>query len=240
MFVSLPAFADRDIFLVYFLDKNDKLPCEINYLAIMKKIVFFMTVLFAFALASCSQDEPEDPFRRPQTPGSEVSSGLKTMKIEKLYSVVMRRELPYPFPAYVMQLDNGGWYYMLRYRYSRDLKIGDNISFSVFDFCPNEIAKINGCDLGDGSDAGQGEYPEIGDYLVASDPIEATVKEMFAMKIRYSITFYPIDTWFIETEDGNLIFVKKSKLTTGLKSGDRFVYNVYTLFPNEILAIKKL
>ena len=39
---------------------------------------------------------------------------------------------------------------------------------------------------------------------------------------------------------GNLVFVKKSKLTAGLRAGDRFVYNVYTLFPNEILAIKKL
>ena len=162
------------------------------------------------------------------------------MKIEKLYSVVMRRELPYPFSAYVMRLSNGNYYYMLRYRYSQDLKVGDDIRFSVFNFCPNEIAEINGCSLGDGSDADKGDKPKAGDYLVASDPIEATVKSMFAMKIRYSVTFYPIDTWFIETEEGNLVFVKKSKLTAGLRAGDRFVYNVYTLFPNEILAIKKL
>jgi len=205
----------------------------------MKKVLFFMALLFAFALVSCSQDDPEDPFRRPVS-GGQISGGSKTMKIEKLYSVVMRREVPYPFPAYVMRLDNGGYYYMLRYRYSRDLKEGDEVSFSVFEFCPNEIAKINGCDLGDGSDAEQGEHPGIGDYLVASDPIEATVKSVFAMKIRYSVTFYPIDTWFIETEEGSLVFVKKSKLTTTLNPGDRFVYNVYTLFPNEVLAIKKL
>lgn len=199
-----------------------------------------MAVLFAFAFVSCSQDDPEDPFRRPSTPGSSVSGGSKTRKIEKLYSVVMRREVPYPFSAYVMRLDNGSYYYMLRYRYSRDLKVGDEISFSVFDFCPNEIAEINGCDLGDGSDAGQNENPGIGDYLVASDPIEAEVKETFSMKIRYSVTFYPIETRFIETKDGNLVFVKAGKLTTALNPGDRFVYNVYTLFPNEILAIKKL
>lgn len=205
----------------------------------MRKIVFLMAALFSLAFVSCSQDEPEDDFRLPK-PDNVVTDKPKTLKIEKLYSVVMRRELPYPFSAYVMRLDNGNYYYMLRYRYSQDLKVGDDISFSVFKFCPNEIAKINGCDLGDGSDAEQGDNPEIGDYLVASDPIEATVKDMFAMKIRYSITFYPIDTWFIETEDGNLVFVKKSKLTSGLQIGDRFVYNVYTLFPNEILAIKKL
>ena len=29
-------------------------------------------------------------------------------------------------------------------------------------------------------------------------------------------------------------------VTSGLKPGDRIVYNVYTLSPNEVLAIKKL
>lgn len=205
----------------------------------MKKIFLILTAVFAFMLASCSSDEPEGVFP-PIRPDNAVSGSSKTMKIEKLYSVVMRRELPYPFSAYVMRLSNGNYYYMLRYRYSQDLKAGDDIRFSVFNFCPNEIAEINGCSLGDGSDAEKGDKPEAGDYLVASDPIEATVKSMFAMKIRYSVTFYPIDTWFIETEEGNLVFVKKSKLTAGLRAGDRFVYNVYTLFPNEILAIKKL
>ena len=63
---------------------------------------------------------------------------------------------------------------------------------------------------------------------------------MFLMKIRYSLSFLPLDTWFIETTDGNLIFIKKSKLNVNLSTGDRIVYNVYTLFPNEILALKKL
>ena len=49
-----------------------------------------------------------------------------------------------------------------------------------------------------------------------------------------------IDTWFIELDDGGLVYVKKSKLKLELKPGDRIVYNVYTLFPNEVLAIKKL
>ena len=129
---------------------------------------------------------------------------------------------------------------MMRYRYNKDLKVGDKISFSVYSFCPNEIAQINGYDLGDGSEAMGNVSPGAGEYLVASDAIEATVKSTFDMDIRYTITFWPISTKFIETTSGNLVFVKNSKLNVALKPGDRIVYNVYTLFPNEILAIKKL
>jgi len=161
--------------------------------------------------------------------------------VQKLYSIVMRREIPYPFKAYVMQINNGEWFYMLRIRYEQDLHVGDKISFSVFSFCPNEIAKINGVDVGEVTDSPDyNESVDVGQYLVASDPIEATIKQVFLMKIRYSITFWPIDSWFIETTDGNLIYVKKSKVDVALKPGDRFVYSVYTLFPNEVVTLKKL
>ncbi|MCQ2734964.1 MAG: hypothetical protein MJ212_03315 [Alphaproteobacteria bacterium] len=173
-------------------------------------------------------------------PDNSVENDVHTLKITKLYSVVMRRELPYPFQAYVLQVSNGEYFYMMRYRYGHDLRVGDNIQFSVFSFCPNEIAQINGYDLGDGSEAVPNVDPGAGEYLVASDAIEKTVKSTFDMKIRYSITFWPISTKFIETTDGNLLFVKNSKLNVELLPGDRIVYNVYTLFPNEILAIKKL
>ncbi len=76
--------------------------------------------------------------------------------------------------------------------------------------------------------------------LVASDPVEGCVAETFDMQIRYSLTFVPIDTRFIVLEDGKLIYVKKSKLSLELVPGDRIVYNVYALSPNEVLAVKKL
>ena len=60
------------------------------------------------------------------------------------------------------------------------------------------------------------------------------------MQIRYSLTFVPIDTRFIVLEDGKLIYVKKSKLSLELVPGDRIVYNVYALSPNEVLAVKNL
>ena len=64
--------------------------------------------------------------------------------------------------------------------------------------------------------------------------------ETFDMQIRYSLTFVPIDTRFIVLEDGKLIYVKKSKLSLELVPGDRIVYNVYALSPNEVLAVKNL
>ena len=183
---------------------------------------------------------PDDDTPNTPTPNNTVDEDVNTLTITKLYSVVMRRELPYPFQAYVLQVSDGAYFYMMRYRYNKDLKVGDKISFSVYSFCPNEIAQINGYDLGDGSEAVGNVSPGAGEYLVASDAIEATVKSTFDMDIRYTITFWPISTKFIETTSGNLVFVKNSKLNVDLKPGDRIVYNVYTLFPNEILAIKKL
>lgn len=220
----------------------------------MKKL-FLCFAVMAICLSACDEDEPDwrlhrpDYFQDDHRPDSQNgsnsdaqnSSQEEVFSIVKLYSVVMRRELPYPFKAYVLQINNGEYFYMLRYRYNADLHVGDKISFAVYTYCPNEIARINGCELGDGSDYGETtDGVDAGEYLVASDPIEATVKNMFAMKIRYSLTFVPIDTWFIETTDGKLIFIKKSKLNVTLKAGDRIVYNVYTLFPNEVLALKKL
>ena len=160
--------------------------------------------------------------------------------VEKLYAVSMRREVPFPFSAYVLRLSDGRDVYMLRYRYNRDLHEGERIRYRVFSFCPDEIAVLNGVELGDGSDAAGEEGKGQSRGLVASDPIEAEVTDIFDMKIRYSLTFLPIDTWFIELDDGGLVYVKKSKLKLELKPGDRIVYNVYTLFPNEVLAIKKL
>ena len=206
-----------------------------------------------------SRNNPPNPGNNDQDPNTDPTNSNKTdpnddnknnnnndnntdarYTITKLYAIVMRRTLPYPFSAYVLQIDNGAYFYMLRYRFNQDLAVGDKISFGVYSYCQNEIAVINGCSAGDGDDAQTGSSAEAGEYLVASDPIEATVKDIFSMEIIYTVPFYPIDTWFIETTDGNLVYVKKSKLNVSLKHGDRFVYNTYTIFPNEILAIKKL
>ena len=67
---------------------------------------------------------------------------------------------------------------------------------------------------------------------------------MFRLSMRYTLSFSPIPTVLIETTDGNLIYVKESKLpetnSEDLSIGDHFVYSVYTIYPNEVVAIKKL
>lgn len=227
----------------------------------MKKLVLLSMCLAAMAVmfVACEREDPEDNpryYEQPDTPpppspnnngdngngnGNNGNDDASVVTITKLYSVVMRREIPYPFKAYVMQISDGNYFYMLRLRYDHELRVGDRISFSVFNFCPNEIAEINGVELGDGSDVPDyNDSTPAGDYLVASDPIEATVKSVFSMRIRYSLTIFPFDTWFIETTDGNLVYVKKLKFSQELRPGDRIVYNVYTFFPNEIVAIKRL
>lgn len=205
---------------------------------LMKKL--FILVAATVLLAACEKDDSAVAERFWSD--TEMSTGADSYgaKITKLYSVVMRRELPFPFKAYVMELNGQRYFYMMRSRFNADLHVGDYISFQTFSFCPSEISAINGYDLGDGTNAVHNDETSAGNYLVASNPIEATVKNMFAMKIRYTIAFWPIDTWFIETTAGNLIYIKKSKLNIDLKPGDGIVYNVYTLFPNEVLALKKL
>lgn len=207
----------------------------------MKKVLLFL-VAATMLLAACENDDYASEQERTFWTDTDAATGDNSYHatITKLYSVVMRRELPYPFKAYVMELNSKRYFYMMRSRFNADLHVGDQISFQTLSYCPSEISTINGYELGDGSNATHNDDTGAGQYLVASDPIEATVKSMFAMKIRYTITFWPIDTWFIETTSGNLIFIKKSKLNIDLKPGDRIVYNVYTLFPNEILALKKL
>lgn len=218
----------------------------------MKKLLLFALAALSIALCSCDKDDPvfgdEENLNHAVTgnnpgnniPGGNVNDGQRQYEITKLWEVKMRRELLIPFSAYVMQIDNRDYLYMIRLRYNQDLKVGDKITFSVFSFCPDEIAQINGCDLStDGEDANQNSGNDGLGYLVASDPIEAKIKSIFSMEIRYSITFWPADTWFIETESGNLVFVKKSKVNVKLAPGDKIVYSKYALY-DEILTLKKL
>ncbi len=223
-------------------------------LGFMKKFLLLSLALLTLVLSSCEKDEFyrwEQPDRPTVIPGGGTNGSgnngggnnqTQVFEIKKLYSIVMRRELPYPFQTYVLQINNGSYFYVLRYRLGTDLHVGDKISFSVYAICPNEIAVLNGYATGDGSDIGATGNNDVnaGEYWVASDPIEGTVKDVFSMSVRYSLTLFPIDSWFIETTDGKLLYVKKSKTNVALQAGDRFVYSVYTLFPNEIVALKKL
>lgn len=213
---------------------------------VMKKILF-MLLAAATVFCSCGRGEEDEPWNdQPIDPRQTLhdmvtNETYQNKTIVRMYDIKMRRALVYPFMTYVMQMDDGGWFFLLRYKFNQDLHVGDKISFSTYTFSPNEISSINGISLGDGSDSGDSnDNPGGGEYWVVSDPIEATVKELFSMKVIYGVPFLAFDSQFIETTDGNLIYVKKLKLNVSLKPGDRIVYNVYTWAPNEIVAIKKL
>lgn len=212
----------------------------------MKKLFLFTAALALLCCTACTREDDEPWENEPQTPEQTIhdmvtNETYRNLTITRIHNIVMRRAIPYPFKVYVIQVNDGNWYYLLRYKFNQDLHVGDKISFSTYSFAPNEISSINGISLGDGTDSGDSNSStDVGDYLVTSAPIEATVKSMFSMKVIYGVPFVALDSWFIETTDGNLVYVKKLKLNVSLKAGDKIVYNVYTLYPNEILAIKKL
>ena len=219
----------------------------------MKKLLF-LTAFMLFFMFGCSSYikepsiepvEQEEQPSHPVEPPDDNEDEVHFYTIVQLWQIYMRREIPYPFKVYVLQINNGKWFYLRRLNFDGVLHLDDEIAFSIYYEIPDEIASIDQLRTHNGEDARvNAMVPEIGAYLVASDPIEADVKNMFILNMRYSLSFMPIETVLIETTDGNLIYVKSSKLpetnSEDLTIGDHFVYNVYTIFPNEVVAIKKL
>ena len=210
----------------------------------MKKLVFMLaltTVLFT----AC---EKEDPVAEAQERvnafwlDAEASTGDESYEatITRLYAVVFRQNLIVPTKAYVMELNSKRYFYMFRSRFGMDLKVGDKINFKTSAKNPYEIIAINGYDLSGGTEnANGGESPGAGSYLVASNPIEATIQGIFSMKVKYLLPQL-VDMVFIATTDGNLIYIKREKLNIDLQPGDRIVYSVYTLVPNSVVELKRL
>ena len=213
----------------------------------MKKIFLTLAACIICCIA-CTKDPaimPNSEDNQPTTPAQNTPDKSHYHEIVDLWQIAMRREIPYPFKVYVLKLADGKWFYLRRLNFDGELFIGDEIKFSYYNNLPDEIAVIHVCIRHNGPGAKENAMrPGIGTYLVASDPIEADVKDLFTMKMRYALPFTPIETVVIETTAGNLIYVKKSKLgetdSADLGIGDHFAYNVYTIFPNEVLAIKKM
>ena len=218
----------------------------------MKQILLFLTALMlSIGLCACTKIETVNP---PEENTEEQGQPVVPVEnpededfatIIDLWQISMRQEFLYPFKVYVLQLNTGRWFYLRRLNYDGELRIGDEIAGRVYRNIPDEIAVIDAVKPHKGSIAKENAMrPATGSYLVASDPIEADVKNMFKLSMRYTLSFTPIETVIIETTDGNLIYVKASKLpethSEDLSIGDHFVYNVYTIYPNEVVAIKKL
>ena len=216
----------------------------------MKKyIILLMSAIVAsFILTSCVPDN--DPWMDrynhtdPYFNGGGNKNGNEdtavSCKITHIWECVIRRSVVYPFSAYVMRCSNGKYYYLLRYRYPYELRVGDDVSFTVSQYCKNEIEEMNGHKYNGGQNANENEFPDLGEYLVASVPIETTVSGTFPIKMCTNLPVLPQEYWCIVTNGNKLLFVTPDNIDFVPKPGDRFVYSVYTLFPNSILQAKKL
>ncbi len=203
----------------------------------MKKfdlLLLFLLAVLCLLLFGCSKDDDAPqitpPFEEVEQPSAEIV---------KIYEIKKRRSMPlFGYDMYVMKLSDGKIKHVLRWALGIDLHVGDRIDYKTFSLVPDEISTLNGYEIGIPDESNS--QTASSRSLIASDPIETDIVDMFEQGMVYGIPLLPIATLCIETEDGTLITVKKSKDNSGLQIGDRIVYNVYTLFPNEVLALKKL
>lgn len=197
----------------------------------MRKVIFLICLLGEMLVfASCSKDEDD------------AQKHQYHARISTVYEAVIPRSLPlYPFSIYVLRLADAQNVYMLRWKTDFDLRAGDAIDYDVSRFCANEISRINGYELQSPDDVEKRSTGIVDTRsLIASDPFEADVIDLFEMDIIYEVPLLPVPTWCIEINDGSLLLCEKIKLQTGLQIGDHFVCNVYSLYPSVVLAIKKL
>ena len=220
--------------------------------------MFFALCVLFLSASSCEPQvtPPEPPGPEPERVEGQLitdapqnplaPSGEEDMyAIADLWLVNMRTDYSATttYPVYLIKLENDKRFYLRKSKVEGELKIGDKIAFAYFNIMPDEIAKIKKIKKGDGAAAKQNAMaPESGTTLAVSMPIEAVVKDMFVLNMRYAQTFSLKETVFVETAE-NMIYIAKSALletnARDLKVGDELLYNVYTIFPNEILGIKK-
>ena len=136
----------------------------------------------------------------------------ETVTIRRLYDVKLPSYKGYS--TYVIRTTSGQDLYLIRF------------------------SKVNGVDLNRPEETD--EQTQISRGLITSDPIETDIIDIFTMEFVEFIPLLPIPCYCIEDDKGELLVVKKAKVDVELGVGDRIVYNVYTLYPNEILMLKKL
>ena len=199
---------------------------------IMRKTVFLLLVIAAgLLLTACGKEN--DPIGEGEEFAENLLLYKRSGRILKTYDVSMRLDLPYPFKHYVLRMDNGDNLYVWKGKLDYELRPGDYIKYSVYKAVPNEVYSINDVVLSRGEE----EPRPASRGLITSDLIETEITDMFMMKVRYSIPFVGIDSWFIKTAEGRLIYIKDMDLKIRPRIGDRIKYTTFTLFPNEIVDL---
>ena len=229
--------------------------------AILKNIIILTLFALVLSASSCEpQVQPVDPptpeqerhegqliTDAPKNPLASSADEADMYAIKDLWLIDVADILqpPHANAVYLVKLENDKRFYLRRYNFSGELKIGDKIAFSYFDAMPEEIAKVKQVKTGNGEPAKQNVMaPASGSTLEVSLPIQTYVKDLFVLKMRHTKTFTLKETVFIETKEGNMVYIDKAKLAgtnaQDLKVGDLFNYNFYTIFPNMVYNMRKV
>ncbi|MBQ7660399.1 MAG: hypothetical protein IJS26_06680 [Alphaproteobacteria bacterium] len=220
--------------------------------------MFFALCVLFLSASSCEPrvTPPEPPGPEPERVEGQLitdapQNPLAPSGEEDMYAIadlwlidVCADDLKSATPVYLVKLENDKRLYVKRYNLSGELKFGDKIAFSYFNVLPDEIAKVKKIKTDDGQAAKKNAMePASGSTLEISLPIITEVKDLFVLKMRHERLFSAKETVFIETTDGNMIYIEKSRLAEAnaqdLKVGDSFMYNIYTIFPNKVYALRK-
>ena len=201
----------------------------------MKKAIFMLAALMLLSLFCSCEDE-----RTPeQTSYKLLLNECGPARIEKIYSIVMRLDIPYPFPHYIIRFDNGDNTYFRKSKVDYTLRAGDVVDYYwTYKLAPAEIYEL-------GSKQGAMRQDDIDSNskpqtkgLIISNKKRGRIVDMFKMSVRFSVPFVPFDCLFVELDDGSLIYMKEYK-EDDLRIGDQIIYTTWVLYPNEVVTITK-
>ena len=133
-------------------------------------------------------------------------------RIEKIYSIVMRLDIPYPFPHYVFRFDNGDNTYFRKSKVDYTLRAGDRVDYYwTYKLAPAEIYELCSEQGAMRQDDIDGSSKPLARGLIISDKKRGRIVDMFRMSVRFGIPFVPLDCLFAELEDGSLVYMKEYK-----------------------------
>lgn len=203
--------------------------------------IILLLPLLAVIFSGCSKEEDERNFGEKLL----LDYHGKTTASKVYRGIVMRSDANIPFHCAVVRTPQHD-FYVKELAVKGELKSSGIIyNYQTYKAAPNEAYSI---ELPATSRSVALNEPCSTRGLIISAEKYGIVRDVFRMKVRYStmvIIGFPaimlFDSCFFELEDGSLIYAKDYK-TAGeeFSIGDHIAYKTYTLFPNEIVSIKKV
>ncbi len=201
----------------------------------MKKVIFMLAAIMASGMF-CSCEEGKTP---EENAYELLLDKRGPARIEKIYSIVMRLDIPYPFPHYVIRFDNGDNTYFRKSKVDYTLRAGDRVDYYwTYKLAPAEIYELCSEQGAMRQDDIDGSSKPLARGLIISDKKRGRIVDMFRMSVRFGIPFVPLDCLFAELEDGSLVYMKEYK-NDDLHIGDRIIYTTWVLYPNEVVTVTK-